>query len=135
MDVVHEHEDILQNIEAAVMLVYRKHPRQLIDADVRDALNVLIKTYSHEGSDFPLRLPKLSDLQQEIVESVQAMCEWRLGRKALAAADGKSELPLPPADSVDVIVACLRRLVKSVDKWEKQGGRQGYLTFVSHYVK
>jgi hypothetical protein len=36
---------------------------------------------------------------------------------------------------VDVIIACLKRIRKSVEKWNKQGGRQGYLTFVEQFVR
>jgi hypothetical protein len=35
---------------------------------------------------------------------------------------------------VATMILCLKRLVKSVQKWNKQGGRQGYLDFMSPYV-
>lgn len=33
------------------------------------------------------------------------------------------------------LVPCLKRLVKSVNKWTKHGGRQGYLNFMTQFVK
>jgi hypothetical protein len=47
--------------------------------------------------------------------------------------------PLPEPDSIpplklDVIVLCLKRIRKSIDRWNKEHGRQGYLKFVSQYV-
>jgi len=38
--------------------------------------------------------------------------------------------PIPLED----MVACLRKLRKSVDFWTKQGGRQGYMKYIEHYV-
>ena len=31
--------------------------------------------------------------------------------------------------------ACLKRIRKSVQRWNKEGGRQGYLTFVGRFVR
>jgi hypothetical protein len=32
-------------------------------------------------------------------------------------------------------VACLRRLRKSVERWNRTGGQRGYLEFVSQFVE
>ena len=44
MDVEEEHLDILQNIEFAIMSVYRDNPL-LVDFDVEAAINALISLY------------------------------------------------------------------------------------------
>ena len=36
--------------------------------------------------------------------------------------------------TVDEILACLKRLRTSVKRWTKDGGRQGYLTFVDEFI-
>jgi len=36
--------------------------------------------------------------------------------------------------SLDEIIQCLKRILKSVEKWNKHEGIQGYLRFVSQYV-
>jgi hypothetical protein len=33
------------------------------------------------------------------------------------------------------LVLCLKRIRKSIDFWTKEGGRQGYLNYVSEYVR
>lgn len=38
-------------------------------------------------------------------------------------------------NSTDEVLACLQRIHKSVQRWTKRKGRQGYLTFVAQYVK
>jgi len=56
------------------------------------------------------------------------MCEWRSGR---APGPVPGELtPIPLED----LVACLRKLRKSVDFWTKQGGRQAYMQYIEQYV-
>jgi hypothetical protein len=34
----------------------------------------------------------------------------------------------------DEIVACLKRIIKSLQHWNKYGGRQGYLQFIEQYI-
>ena len=36
---------------------------------------------------------------------------------------------------MEVIVACLKRIRESIQRWNKEGGRQGYLTFVQRFVR
>jgi hypothetical protein len=93
------------------------------------ALEALIGDYSAElrGRTPPER--QLADLCGDVYRAVRAICEWRLGREAEgmpAVADG--------AKTVEEIVACLKRIQKSVRRWTKEGGRQGYLRFVGQYL-
>ena len=32
------------------------------------------------------------------------------------------------------IIACLKRIRKSINRWHRRGGHQGYLTFVDQYI-
>jgi hypothetical protein len=59
------------------------------------------------------------------------MCEWRMGR-----GDPLGGLPQIPEiqKNLDDVRSCLSEIRKSVDKWNKRGGPQGYLKFVSEYV-
>ena len=41
------------------------------------------------------------------------------------------ELGIP----VSGLVECLRKIQKSVPRWSQRGGRQGYLQFVSQYIR
>ncbi len=64
------------------------------------------------------------------------MCEWRLGRQKLAVGErDKAQEVAPTPITVEEIVACLKRLRLSLKRWTKQGGRQGYLNFLSDYIK
>jgi hypothetical protein len=134
MDVEKDHLDVLQNIEFAIVSVHQRQPA-LVDFDVDAALSALMAYYQARAVDREARPVRLNERAQQVYEMVQAMCDWRLGDDTLLSADMKSRGPRPEPVSVDVIVACLKRIRKSVEKWNKQGGRQGYLTFVEQFVR
>jgi hypothetical protein len=134
MDVEEEHLDILQNIEFAIMSVYRDNPL-LVDFDVEAAINALISLYHAQSQNHEARRNNLNERATLVYERVQAMCDWRLGRENFVKADGSKDVPPPEPVTLDVIVACLKRIRKSVQRWNKEGGRQGYLTFVGRFVR
>jgi hypothetical protein len=41
----------------------------------------------------------------------------------------------PEPKQVDAIALCLKRILKSVNRWNKSGGQRGYLTFIVQYVR
>ena len=51
-----------------------------------------------------------------------------------AVVERRWPLGLVESISLDEIVACLKRVRKSINRWTRTGGRQGYLTFVSQFV-
>lgn len=133
MDVEEEHLDILQNIEFAIMSVWRDNPL-LVDFDVEAALNALISRYHAQSQGHEPRPVSLNERAMLVFERVEAMCEFRLGREGLVTADKKKKAPRPEPVTLDVILACLKRIRKSVQRWNKEGGRQGYLTFVGRFM-
>lgn len=128
-NVEEKHLDVLQNIEFAIVQVYRAEPA-LIDLDVLDAVDGLVRHYSAEENGRRAPELRLADRPARVFTAVKEMCEWRLGRGDLGGlAEGPATL-LPMTD----LIECLRRIQKSVRRWNRQGGRRGYLDFVSQYV-
>lgn len=131
-----EYEDVLQNIEHAIVSFYRED-REISDWTVEVALDGLIRTYlTEERGRTPPKL-RLDAREQELYNRVRAMCEWRLGRIPVTVEDEQGnpiELDIP-AIRLDEIIACLKRVRLSVKRWHKQGGRRGYLEFVSAYIQ
>jgi hypothetical protein len=122
-----EYPDILQNIEFAIISVYREK-NDFYDFSVMRALDALIEVYSTELRG---RIPKTFQLPEPeslIFERTKAICEMRLGRNKDAQA------LLGDAKPLDVIFACLKKIRKSVDRWNKRGGRRGYLQFASQFI-
>lgn len=126
--------DVLQNIEFAIVSVYRENP-DLLDYDVDKVLNLLWTEYRNEKQDKTTPAPHLGVNAQLVYARVKSMCEWRLGRQNLEAEkDGQPvAMDIKPL-TLDEIVACLKRIRKSVDLWTKQGGRQGYLYFIDNNI-
>jgi hypothetical protein len=128
-----EYLDVLQNLEMAIVSVYREHT-DLLDYDVDKVLNLLWTEYRNEKQGRASPTPKLNERAQMLYEQVKQMCEWRLGRTTMQA--GKESVRWKPEPiTVDEIMDCLKRIRKSVDLWNKQGGRQGYLYFIDHNIE
>jgi hypothetical protein len=123
--------DVLQNIEMAILSVYREN-HSLLDHDVDKVLNLLWMEYRNEGRGRETSSPKLGENAQLVYDRVKEVCEWRLGRRQEKK---RSWLKTQPQSiSMDEIMDCLKRIRKSVDMWTKQGGRQGYLYFIDHNI-
>jgi len=134
MDVEQDYLDVLQNIEFAIVSVHRQQPA-LVDFDVDAALSALSAHYQARAVGREARPVRLNERAQLVYERMEAMCDWRLGDETLLSADMQSRGPRPTPISVDAIVACLKRIRKKKKKWNKQGGRQGYLTFIERFVR
>jgi len=128
-----EYMDVLQNIEMAIVSVYREN-HGLLDYDVDKVLNLLWTEYRNEKQARSTPVPKLGENAQKVYDRVRQMCEWRLGRTNIIAEE-ESARSKPEPISVDEIMDCLKRIRKSVDLWNKQGGRQGYLYFIDNNIE
>jgi hypothetical protein len=123
--------DVLQNIEFAIVSVYNENPN-LSDANVDRTLEGLVRLYNAEVNNRTRPVVKLAEADQPVFDRVREMCEWRLGRaEGPQVETGEIDLELL---SLEEIVACLKRIRLSVKRWTTQGGRQGYLKFISQYV-
>ncbi|HEX9386474.1 MAG TPA: hypothetical protein VF918_09160 [Anaerolineales bacterium] len=127
-----EYVDVLQNIEMAIVNVYREN-HSLLDYDVDKVLNLLWKEYQNEKQRKTTPVPKLGENAQLVYDRVKEVCQWRLGRAEITISDEFTRLKPEPI-SVDEIMDCLKRIRKSVDLWNKQGGRQGYLYFIDNNI-
>ena len=73
---------------------------------------------------------RLGERAELVFGSVQTMCEWRLGRSSFPGETAMPAKGMPASD----LVKCLREIQKSIPRWSRQGGRKGYLDFVSQYL-
>lgn len=129
-----KYEGVLQNIEFALVQEYNAHP-EMTDWDAQEAVNGLIRAYQTEARGKPIPALKLAPLHQEIYDAVQAMCEWRLGREQMLDDQGAPVAAEMKPRTIDEIVACLKRIRRSIEMWNKELGRRGYYDFVSDYVR
>jgi len=129
-----QYPDVLQNIEFGIVTTYRDCP-DLSDYAVIRMLEALIDAYTAEKIGRPPRRFQLTDDERLLIQNVQRMCEWRLGRGSLGEDPARERDITPELKTIDEIILCLKRILKSVKKWNKSGGRQGYLNFVVQYVR
>ena len=129
MNVEEEFEDVLQNIEFAVVSTFREHP-DLLDFDVERVYETLIKEYARPAHGTSPTFP--TEARAALYARVKHICDWRLGRGEIG--DTKSRMPAPEPITPEEMVACLKRLRRSVNMWTKRGGRQGYLEFVGDFI-
>ena len=126
--------DVLQNIEFGIVVVYREDP-ELVDSEVLLALEAVIEHYAAERANRPPRATVLPERAAEVFESVQSVCEWRLGRVELEKGDSEAGVDKPEPRTVEEMISCLKTILKSATKWTRRGGRRGYLDFVSRFIR
>ncbi|MCJ7433873.1 MAG: hypothetical protein MUO77_10335 [Anaerolineales bacterium] len=125
--------DALHNIESAIVSVYRVH-LELTDYEVDKALAALWDSYHAEEQGKPYTQPAMNENTDAVYGVMQTICDWRLGRDVkIESEDGQPFLDTPPI-FISEILACLKRIRKSVSKWSKRSGRQGYLYFISDFI-
>jgi hypothetical protein len=71
----------------------------------------------------------LTGLDATLFKAVRESCEWRIGHAASPDSDEKIT-PLPVED----LVACLKKLRKSVDFWTRERSRNGYLEYIQDFL-
>jgi hypothetical protein len=123
-----ENLDVLQNLEFSVVEIWRAN-REMSDYTALHAYESCFQFYRDELRGHPPKPHTLTGLETTTFEAVKAMCEFRLGRGPMAGADKLPAVPL------ETITNSLRKLAKSVARHTKQGGRQGYLTFIDRFLK
>ena len=126
--------DVLQNIEFALVSAY-KAQAEMTDYDALAAVNALIRAYQSETRQQSVPVVTLDPVAQDAVDKVRAMCEWRLGRGGAVGLKARLQGVGMKPNTVDEIVACLKRIRRSIEKWNKHGGRRGYYNFVSEFVR
>ncbi len=132
-NVEEEYLDVLQNIEGAIVAVYRQNP-ELTDYDVDKVTSTLIRLYGSEGQGKAFHLPAFSAAASPLFEAVKITCDVWLGRAALKSQKNRQDFKIPRSLTTQEIIACLKRIRKSLELWTKEGGRQGYLNYVSQFI-
>lgn len=131
---IEEYSDVLQNIEFGLVGAYDRNPN-LTDTGVIYAVETLIKVYTGELRGREVAPPQFKPEEREAYDAAKAMCDLRLGRTSMEDEKGrKIEAGGEPLTSEEII-ACLKRIVKSINTWYKRGGRRGYYEYVRQFIK
>ena len=129
-----QYETILRNIESGIVYLYDENP-EMTDWEVLAAIEGLIRRYRAETKGRQSPRPPLDPLTAEVYDLVEMICGWHRGTRPLL---GEGDKPLDfsiETLTLDEIIACLKRVRKSINLWTQEGGRRGYLTFISQFLR
>ncbi len=129
-----ENLDVLQNLEFAIVEVWRANP-EMTDYSALRAYETARQYYRAELRGQPPKQPALTGLDAVAFAALKRMCEFRLGRDSgPPSASEKDAASMPPVP-LEKLLPCLQELAKSVERHTRSGGRQGYLQFIDGFLK
>lgn len=131
MKFAEENLDVLQNLEFAIVEVWRANP-EMTDYTAQRAYEAARQYYRAELRGNPPQPPTLTGLDATAFAALKQMCEFRLGRNA--GPPSEEDVPVTPIP-VEKLIACLQELARSVERHTRSGGRQGYLQFIDGFLK
>lgn len=134
-----KHPDILQNIEFAIVNVYRADP-DLRDNDVIKALDALISHTQRLAMGREVAPPDLPPASDAVYNAVVGILDLR-NRIEEEQEEEETQKPRPRFSRAlrkttreDIYLACLRKIHGSAKWWNRERGERGYLDFVSNYI-
>lgn len=124
-DIPEQFESQLLLIELAVMRVFDEQP-DLTDAQVDSVYEELSRRYRAEATAHEFKASDLDGIRAVLHNEVLPITELLVGRPAnMASAD---------TISAEEMRLCLNRLRASIKRWSREGGRQGYLNYLTNYL-
>lgn len=128
-----KHLDVLQNIEFAIVSVYRNDP-SVRDVDAILALEALTSYFHQKNRGIKPGMPDhLSDKSGPIFSAVLEILALRGEQHAEPAERPRFSRALRATTQEDIYLACLRKIEKSAKRWHKLKGERGYLDFIINY--
>jgi hypothetical protein len=125
MDFETEYAEILQNIELEIISYYRQEP-ELIDLEIHTAIEWVARIYGGEAAGKILAPHAIRGLSAEVANRVKEKCDL-LKQLSIDGTISTSATPLE-------ITNCLKRILTSVNFWNKKNGRQGYLEYIAKFL-
>lgn len=128
-----EYLGVLMSIEHMIVPIYHEYD-EMTDWETLNAINGLIRTYTAEMRHRKTPQLQFDTLEEEVYVRVNAVCEFHLGRESFTDKDGNPvNIQVDPV-SVSEMVQCLKRIRKSIQLWQKEGGKRGYFNYVSQFL-
>src|SRR5262245_51985601 len=99
------------------------------------AVETLIKVYTGELQGREVAAPQFKPEEREAYDAAKSICDFRLGRNSME--DEKRRKVEMGAESLTLeeIIACLKRILKSINTWYRRGGRRGYYEYVRKFIQ
>lgn len=124
-----KYNDTLRSIELAIVRVYREESA-LIDYQTLSAVNSLVRVYTAVSRRRNPPALKLDHVTQKVYDSIKLACDGWLGQAPVFDESGQMAELKEDALEVSEVIQCLKRIKRSIEMWQKQGGRRGYFEFI-----
>ena len=125
---------VLQILEFALIQSYRAND-EMTDWEAETAVSGLIRTYTAEQRKRPAPATKMQLPVQQAYTDLQIPCEGWLGRGPLLDETGQTvQVDENNKLTISEIIACLKRIRRSIEMWQKEGGRRGYFEFIDQFL-
>jgi hypothetical protein len=124
-----EHLAVLETLEMNLSEYYAQNP-QLIDIDVADAFHALVRHYKLRLENRSFN-PNLKGRSKEVFEMLQTLADIFVSNGLYPVED--SSLETMQHYTLEDMLLCFKRLESSLKFWNKEGGRQGYLNYISQF--
>ena len=126
--------DSLLHLENAIYQI--AYPRtDISDGQIELALERLIRHYQTEADGREPRPTRLGAGSQQVFAVTMVTAELLLGHAEATIAE-TGETPAIGNESINhaELIACLKRIRKSVRFWSRQGGRRGYVSYIHDFL-
>lgn len=128
-----KYNDQLRSMEMALVITYREH-EEMTDWETLEAINAAIRTYTAEQRRRQTPTLALRPLTQQSYIALKLTCDGWLGRAPVFDESGQMAELGEQALSLTEILDCLKRIRRSVEMWQKEGGRRGYFNFIDQFL-
>ncbi|MCA9974007.1 MAG: hypothetical protein KC425_27535 [Anaerolineales bacterium] len=128
-----QYNDTLRSMELTLVRQYREFD-ELTDWQTLAAVNDLIRIYTAETRRRQPPVLKQEGLTQLVHERLAETCAGWLGRAPLIDEFGGVATLDENALAVSEVIACLKRIRKSIEMWKKEGGNRGYFEFIDPFL-
>lgn len=128
-----QYNDTLRSMELALVHVYRQD-EGMLDWHAETAVNNLARYYTQEQRGKRPSPPRQQPPAQQAYDDLKIVCEGWLGRNPVFDEAGQMAEIGDNALSHDELIACLKRIRRSIQMWQKEGGRRGYYEFINQFL-
>jgi hypothetical protein len=122
----------LQELETAIVMIWRRHP-DMTDYVANRAYEAAVQFHRARSRGHEPKPSGLTGLDLDAFNAVQQVCENLLSTGA-APRKGLPTGNTAPI-SLEKLLEYLRELNRSVERHTRHGGRQGYLQFIDDFLK
>mgnify|MGYP001083488105 CR=1 FL=1 len=125
---------ILLHLENAIHEIAYAN-KEISDGQIELALERLIRHFQTEAGGREPRPTRLGAGSQQVFDGTMIAAELLLGHAEASVAETREPLAIGNESiSHGELIACLKRLRKSVRFWSRQGGRRGYVSYIHNFL-